>query len=374
MNIVVSKIPIISNTNQLYTGCTSDGNALYFTNENSNEIHIFDINYCYNSSLNINLLCRNIAYNKTNSTFYLSINNNNISCFDHAFKNGTKIDMNFLRMYKDKIVSISYFDISNTLYIVTVNDILSINLNDMKLDILSDNIKTKYSDICFSAIYNNNGDIFIGYNVSDKTYLATLDENNNLIHEYHISDNCKINNIFVTNNVLKLFVTNEFNYIFETNLLDDNLKLNISNTRGFKTSFNNMCKCSNNNEINNCVKCMQHECECCNCQSECECCPHKPHYNKENIYDLIESIALEEAGISHVLNAEGEKIQKVIASNCDICTILKVNESVSKTISNITILEQILLSKLETISNIICHDDSICNECNCCLKCLNEND
>lgn len=32
------------------------------------------------------------------------------------------------------------------------------------------------------------------------------------------------------------------------------------------------------------------------------------------ISDIIESVALEQTGLSHILNAEGEKIQKVVAN------------------------------------------------------------
>ena len=48
---------------------------------------------------------------------------------------------------------------------------------------------------------------------------------------------------------------------------------------------------------------------------------------------LLQSIALEETAISHILNAEGEKIQKVLEMhNCDCKDILEVNKSVQDTV------------------------------------------
>lgn len=66
------------------------------------------------------------------------------------------------------------------------------------------------------------------------------------------------------------------------------------------------------------------------------------------ISDLIESIALEETGLSHILNAEGEKIQAIVAlENATPEQLLAVNTSVQNTINAISRLEMILHSKLE---------------------------
>ncbi|MEG1547571.1 MAG: hypothetical protein RR232_02340 [Clostridia bacterium] len=62
---------------------------------------------------------------------------------------------------------------------------------------------------------------------------------------------------------------------------------------------------------------------------------------------IIESIALIETALSHILNAEGEKIQKVLSSTDDSCEIMKANETVGRAIINITHLEQVLYAKLQ---------------------------
>ncbi|MEG2014246.1 MAG: hypothetical protein RR086_00800 [Clostridia bacterium] len=68
--------------------------------------------------------------------------------------------------------------------------------------------------------------------------------------------------------------------------------------------------------------------------------------NRCNNNNIIESIALEQTALSHILNAEGEKIQKALTLTNNVDTLLKVNCSVRETIERITELEIILLNKL----------------------------
>jgi hypothetical protein len=99
---------------------------------------------------------------------------------------------------------------------------------------------------------------------------------------------------------------------------------------------------------------------CCNyaiCESgsrnDCKC-THKHHddchVKQESLNDLIESVALVEVGLAQILNAEGEKIQRVVQISDCVRELLEVNESINKTIINTTHLEQTLYQKL-TIAN-----------------------
>ena len=65
------------------------------------------------------------------------------------------------------------------------------------------------------------------------------------------------------------------------------------------------------------------------------------------ITDLIQSVALEETALSHILNAEGEKLQKILSLNVDQETILAANRSVESMVDAAAQLETILRSKLE---------------------------
>ena len=66
----------------------------------------------------------------------------------------------------------------------------------------------------------------------------------------------------------------------------------------------------------------------------------------------LESIALEETALSHILNAEGEKLQRVIGmDDVNFCQLMEVNESVANMVNVVATMEQALKDKLEFISN-----------------------
>lgn len=71
---------------------------------------------------------------------------------------------------------------------------------------------------------------------------------------------------------------------------------------------------------------------------------------EQAITDIIESVALEETALSHILNAEGEKIQKMVAMP-DITPemLLATNKSVESMVNAVSRLEMILHSKLHSL-------------------------
>lgn len=73
------------------------------------------------------------------------------------------------------------------------------------------------------------------------------------------------------------------------------------------------------------------------------------------ITDLLESIALQKAGLAHIINAEGEKIQVALSiENASIADLVAINQSVSDVLIKITKLEMILEFKLEEINRLNC--------------------
>ena len=89
--------------------------------------------------------------------------------------------------------------------------------------------------------------------------------------------------------------------------------------------------------------------------------PHRPN-RKEVTIDLLESIALEEIALSHIMNAEAEKIQAFVGKHCDFPThpdsgeIIKFNKGVNKLLETIVMKEWLLLKKLETVMDFIDKD------------------
>jgi len=81
---------------------------------------------------------------------------------------------------------------------------------------------------------------------------------------------------------------------------------------------------------------------------------HKKISRDEAINRILSSIAMEELALSHVINAEGEKIQYVIGTLDDnmppqpatIEDVLRVNESVERTLEVATRKQMILTQKM----------------------------
>ena len=81
------------------------------------------------------------------------------------------------------------------------------------------------------------------------------------------------------------------------------------------------------------------------------------------ITDIIESVALEQAALSHILNAEGEKLQRVVSlETVEPSQLLEFNESVEEMIRTITQLEPALHAKLELLGDCLCSCSSALGE------------
>lgn len=75
------------------------------------------------------------------------------------------------------------------------------------------------------------------------------------------------------------------------------------------------------------------------------------------ITDIVESVALEQTALSHILNAEGEKIQKAVAmEKISTGDLLAVNKSVESMVNSVARLEMILQSKLSLFDGCLCSE------------------
>ena len=72
----------------------------------------------------------------------------------------------------------------------------------------------------------------------------------------------------------------------------------------------------------------------------------------------ITSVALQQAALSHILNAEGEKLQKILSfEDLRTETILQANKSVESMVDAVSGLELILKQKLELFDDCLCDGD-----------------
>lgn len=73
------------------------------------------------------------------------------------------------------------------------------------------------------------------------------------------------------------------------------------------------------------------------------------------VTDLIESVALEQTSLSHILNAEGEKLQAAIKlENITQPQLVSVNYSIKNMVNSISRLEMILQDKLSIVKECSC--------------------
>ena len=76
---------------------------------------------------------------------------------------------------------------------------------------------------------------------------------------------------------------------------------------------------------------------------------------EDSVGDIIESIAMEETSIAHILNAESEKLQAIInMSDVTAQQLMAANKSVKNTVDTVIQLETALRAKLEMFSDMIC--------------------
>ena len=79
-----------------------------------------------------------------------------------------------------------------------------------------------------------------------------------------------------------------------------------------------------------------------------------PDFRSQAVSDLFESIALQQTALAHILNAEGEKLQKIFSfPEVSPETILQTNQSVESMVNSIASLESILKQKLDLFDDCI---------------------
>ena len=91
-----------------------------------------------------------------------------------------------------------------------------------------------------------------------------------------------------------------------------------------------------------------------NCIDTTRCpCPCLPKVTLEQaVIDLVESIALQESALSHILCAETQKMKAALSmEELDLCKLLEVNDSATNMVHAVANLELVLKEKLEFIAN-----------------------
>ncbi len=76
--------------------------------------------------------------------------------------------------------------------------------------------------------------------------------------------------------------------------------------------------------------------------------------NREDVINLLlVSIALEELSLAHIMNAEAEKIQKVIKDCGSLENLLEIDEAVGRILKDVIKKEMLLQFKFENILDLL---------------------
>ena len=94
-------------------------------------------------------------------------------------------------------------------------------------------------------------------------------------------------------------------------------------------------------------------------------CPALPRVTFDQaVIDLMESIALQESALSHILCAETQKMKAALSmEELDLCKLLEVNDSATNMVHAVANLELVLKEKLEFIANNLYYPSTENNTC-----------
>lgn len=335
---IIKQIPLNSCEENLYTGAVYIGNSYKILAPKLNQIDLF--------TCKLNKVCSKKTCNKYTSIttaknkneFFVAKENdiNNIYLIDDKYNEIGLIELKVPNIYKKKIKSISFNNEECKIYICTEIMVYSVTIHGdfIKEELSKETInKIKTNTIIIKNRCANQrssmvkltcasyicGKLAIGYKKNKSLYISEISRSGNIINTNFIDDDIIVNEIFPVKGKVELLITKQDKYSY----------IYLTDSCCIKDSCKNKCEVMCPNE--------------CSTNKKCE----KNNKTKEcNLCEIIESIALIETALAHILNAEGEKIQKAVKIACNCNDLICVNDSVAKTITNITMLEQILTEKL----------------------------
>ena len=300
-------------------------------------------------------ICReyiDICYDNEEKCFWAVAYKNGYRIFklDMCFKEIESTKLILDKCFQDKITGISYSCIDNTLVMSSTNCI-------GKIYKTCDSVNKIQCFNCFEIcdVLSISPGYVLTIRKHRKQKILIYDDYFKLINEFEFP------NYYLIINIAFEMCENNKKVRFFILVKNRNYKDNKYEILVYEINLG-LHACSCNHKLNNC--CFKDDCED-NCKDNA--------YNK-----IVQSIALVEASISHILNAEGEKIQKVLSDCNDIDKILCINKEVNKTIINITHLEQVIYEQLVALKECECDEcsnNSCCehkyececeHECDCC--------
>ncbi len=287
------------------------------------------------------------SYSKCNNEKYIVLkynDNDYIYILDNCFVEISKIKLNLPVKYKGNIISIAccnckiYIALRETIISITFEgefikeEINSSSLNKINSSTCLDNClkkditysckNIKVNKPCITSIACICDVILITYEQNGSSFIARLTLKGNLVSKKYIDDNIVPKCIIDTKCAIYVLAKKDcsYEYIYKYSKINGNCK---NNYQYCEIIFNSECRVD--------IECNDLPCDLDGCLCE-----------------VIRSIALIEKALAKLICTEGEKIKNAIENDESNKELIKVNDSVAKTIMNITYLEQVLKEKLET--------------------------
>ena len=338
--IITKKIPLETPSGTNYTAGIYNYNTYKFTLPAKNSIDIYTVKLDKKQRVKSLESINTLAYNHEDKVYYASVSNDfsNIYVLNKDFCKVKVIKLNIPNIYRKKIYSIAYH--KGLIYINIKNTVYSIykdgNFNKEELSSQAINflkevrlkacckIETCINITCVAYLCNK---LYIGYLKNNVSYIANIDKQKNISESFLIEEDITVKAILSVDSKLQLLINNSAgkSFIYKTNKI-------------FKTNLcNNCCYITDDDE--------------CRIDIECDCC----------LDHIIKSIACIENALAEIIHSESKKINKAVKISEDVCQLIKVNDSVARTIMNITLLEDTLTQKLKvTLDKIDCKKDHDC--------------
>ncbi|WP_242860592.1 hypothetical protein [Clostridium sp. KNHs205] len=315
-----------------YKGMAFEGCFFYLTMPKSCTIQKLNKDFTPVGCVKVCRPYSTICYDSTENCFWASVNNSSqIFKLDHCLNEIDYIQINLCEEECSKIVGLSYNCENDTLLIVFSSFIAEVSKDGCVVRNLQTSCEGHYTAVLSIAPY------YVTVHLCEHTQTISFFSN----------DGCLIKSFCFP-----------IVYVIESILLDscqkkDNKELAFIILATKHCRYPRLIQC----EIDAC------DMELCCCNYEICCFPCDEEDEKDRCScDLIESIALVEAALSHILNAEGEKLQRAVELSCNVSDLLEINRTVNKTLMNVTQLEHVLYSKLDTINSLcprICAPDRV---------------
>lgn len=312
-------LPLSTDGYLLYKGIAFDGCFFYLTMPKTHHIYRFNEDFELSATFEVNRPYNCICYDNTEHCFWASVDKINTMIYklDCNLKEIDFIRLSISPKYSS-VNGLSYNCETNSLFAAFSNFIVNIQKDGNTICLLTSERG------CFNGVLSISPYYLVSL-LSDNTQsISVYDHSGYLIASYCLTGIYRVEDMlfYPWDGKDKEFITL---YILATK----------------HCCYPRLLKCKlDNKDFKLC---------CCNYDFPPECFMHKSREQCTN--DIIESIALEEAALSHILNELGSKLQKSTEMADSICDMLEVNKAVNKTIMNITQLEHILYAKMEALNS-----------------------